>query len=183
MTAKKPRKSRASVKKSVKPLKKKCGIDLSAIEDDVCALESIAPSLNTSSIAVLEFTKQLAKRLKKAKIPVTVWLDDEICDGIELGFASLLRQGNIPCVKATDGACVPKKHDSTLPHYRCSSIPLHHADPAIQVAAMHRLHELLTLVLEEAEGIAAVLDDARSFCCDTFCCPFSSKNRKPRCQK
>ncbi len=154
-----------------------CGIDVGSINDVMCQLEQMSPRLETSTVAILEFTNCLAKRCKSAKIPVRVWLQDEICEGIRLGFDHKLHQGNIPVVQDTDGNEVPRRHDSTISRCYAYSLPLHHASAEIQLSAMPHLNALLQAVLDRAGEIAEVLDEAREFDCMGQCCPFMAKTR------
>jgi hypothetical protein len=154
-----------------------CGIDVEAINETVCQLEQMAPRLETSTVAVFQFTSCLAKRCKAAKIPVTAWLEEPIVDGIQLGFDHKLHQGNIPVVQDCEGHEVPRRHDSGIKRCYSYSLPLHHASPEIQLAAMPHLNALFDVVLEKAEAIASALDEARSFNCMGQCCPFLSGSR------
>jgi hypothetical protein len=154
-----------------------CGIDVAAINETVCRLEALTPRLETNTVAIFQFTNCLAKRCKAAKIPVTVWLEEPIVDSIQLGFDHKLHQGNIPVVKDCEGYEVPRRHDSTISRCYSYSLPLHHASPEIQLAAMPHLNALFELVLEKAEAIATALDEARGFDCMGQCCPFISGSR------
>jgi hypothetical protein len=154
-----------------------CGIDTVGIDEALCRLEQLRPSLDTSTIGVFEFTKCLAKRCKAAKIPVRCWLQEEIADGFLLGFDHFLHHGNIPAIQDVDGGCVPRRHDSSLTYYHRSSLPLHHADPQLQLAALPHLNRLFTEILTKAEELAAGLDEARVFDCMGQCCPFMTGRR------
>jgi hypothetical protein len=104
-------------------------------------------------------------------------LEEPIVDSIQLGFDHKLHQGNIPVVKDCEGYEVPRRHDSTISRCYSYSLPLHHASPEIQLAAMPHLNALFELVLEKAEAIATALDEARGFDCMGQCCPFISGSR------
>lgn len=157
-----------------KPKASQCCVpDTDAINTALCQLEAMSPRLQTCNVQLLELTKCVARRCKSAKIPVVVWLEDEIAPGIQLGFDNQLHQGHVPMLRSDDNG-VPRRHDAQIGGYRFSNkLPLHYAAAQIQVAAVPHLPELFAAVLDAAEALATSLDEAREFSCAPACCPFS----------